>query len=1028
MQPGNGPVGRTVGSYQIEARIGAGGMGEVYRARDTRLGRLVAVKLLPDEMVKDRDRFERFHTEARAASSLNHPHILVVHDIGEVDSRPFIVTELVEGETLRELAARRTLNVRDVLGIATQIASALAAAHERGIVHRDIKPENIMMRPDGVLKVLDFGLAKLSLPASFGDDTRMATGTGIMVGTPEYMSPEQAAGELVDFRSDQFAFGVVLYELLSGRRPFRRDSAVLTAAAVITDMPEPLARVRPDLPPPLWWLIERCLAKRKEDRYGATGELHRELLTIQGRISDVRPAVFDLPPANIPAAPTRLVGRDADVGAVRTLLERPDVRWVTLTGPGGVGKTRLAIQVAREMSRAFADATYFVPLGGIADGDQLVSTLLQLFEVRPRRGEDELMLLTRHLRACGAPVLLVLDNFEHLAASAVALTPLVERCEHVKVLASSQARLYISAEHEYEVSPLPIPDKIVRINAKEAAAIPAVQLFVERGRAARAGFVLTDENARAISGICLALDGLPLAIELAAARVRMLPPEALLARLSGKSLLSLDGGARDRPARQQTLRATIDWGYELLTPAEQKLFRRLGVFSGGWTLESAEAVCDAREDLGLDVFEGISSLVDKSFVRPMESPYPEPRFTMLTTLREYAFERLNAEHEAPEAQKAHAAYCLVLAEEATAETSSQPSWLTLIDVEYSNIRTALDYLVETRESLWALRLFTALLPFWQERARLHEGREALSRALGLTSDEDHSVIRARAMFALGAIVNPMGDTAGCERLEKGALAIYREHGDRAGQAVALNALGVTYHRMQRYQEAREAFGEAITIWREIGQKDAAARAVANLAAVAFDAGDVAAAIDLYRETRERCQKASDRPGEAWAINGEARAHSFGGQRALAVQLYDEALRRFEILRDDWGIGDTLVALGVMAGEDGQADVARERLVRAQTAFVRAGDARGTPRVIEAATHLAARRGDGERALMLAGAAAAMRQTLNAPLPESQHARLESTLDSVRRSLEPQHAAAAWMRGWSLSPEEAVAIALDGGDG
>ena len=424
--PLNSPVGRTIGSYLVESQVGAGGMGEVYRARDTRLDRLVAIKLLPMAVTSDPERFRRFHVEARAASSLNHPHILVVHDIGEIDGRPFIVTELVAGQTLREKMEERSIAVREAIDIGTQVASALAAAHGRGIVHRDIKPENIMVRPDGDLKVLDFGLAKLSMMEDDGERATLSTDPGLIMGTPEYMSPEQAAGEEVDFRSDQFAFGVVMYELLSGRRPFQRRSAILSAAAVITDKPEPLARLRPDLPPPLWWAIERCLSKRKDERYKTTDELHRDLATIQGRISDVRSPAAVLPPANLPAAATSLVGRDADAAAVQALLERADVRWVTLTGPGGVGKTRLASHVARTMSDAFAGATYFVPLAGVADADHLVSSLVLMLDVHPGAGETPWTAVTRHLRALDAPLLLILDNFEHVATAAVEVAALVD--------------------------------------------------------------------------------------------------------------------------------------------------------------------------------------------------------------------------------------------------------------------------------------------------------------------------------------------------------------------------------------------------------------------------------------------------------------------------------------------------------------------------------------------------------------------------------------------------------------------------
>jgi predicted ATPase/serine/threonine protein kinase len=1017
------PVGRTLGSYRIESRLGAGGMGEVYRARDMRLERPVAVKMLPPEVAADTERFRRFQGEARAISALNHPHILVVHDIGEAEGRPFIVTELVEGRTLRQAMDERAIPLRDAIDIGTQVASALAAAHARGIVHRDIKPDNIMMRPDGYVKVLDFGLAKVSVSDGPSDETACMTGTGIVMGTPEYMSPEQAAGEAVDFRSDQFAFGILMYELLSGRRPFRRASAVMTAAAIITDSPEPLARLCPDLPPPLWWAIERCLAKRREDRYGSTEDLYRELTTIQGRISDVQPLVTPLPSANLPAVATSFVGRDDDAAAVRQLVEQGDVRWVTLTGPGGVGKTRLALHVAREVAAAFGGATYFVPLGSVSGPEQLISSLAVMFDVPAGSGEAALAHLVRHLRGTGQPLLLLLDNFEHVVSAAVQVAELLERCENLTVLATSRARLNISAEHEYQVAPLMIPSS--RASTVETlAASPAVRLFVERARSARAGFTLTPENAEPVAQICLALDGLPLAIELAAARIKVLPPDALLTRIAGRSL-SLDGGARDRPARQQTLRATIDWSYELLTPAEQRLFRRLGVFVGGWTLEAAEAVCDAREDLGIDVFDGIASLVDKSLVRSLEPEGGEPRFTMLTTIRQYALERLDKACESAMTRKAHAAYCLVVAEESGSDASAQAAWLAACEAEHGNFRAAIDYLIDTRQAEWAMRLSSALLPFWQARAWLREGRDALTRALALTADDEVSPTRARALFSLGTIVFPMGQPDLCEVIERQALDQYRALGDRQGQAVALNARGVAYHRLEQYDEARQAFDEAVSIWRELGAEQATLRLLSNLAALAFDAGESDRAITLYRETRGQCDLAGDEPGAAWAINGEARVEHARGGRDRARQLYAEALARFERIHDDWGTGDSLLALGIVAGETGDLATAQSRLAQALTVFRRVGDIRGVVRIVEAVAHLAALHGEAERALTLAGAAASTRRALSTPLGGAQQQRLETTLDEMRRRIDPGLAGRAWMRGWSMSADEAVTLALAG---
>ena len=312
----------------------------------------------------------------------------------------------------------------------------------------------------------------------------------------------------------------------------------------------------------------------------------------------------------------------------------------------------------------------FVALASVTDSGLVPSVIAQALDVRATATEPGLAALRRHLSALTAPVLVVLDSFEHVSAAAVGVHEVLEASPTLKLLVSSRSPMNVSAEQEYRLQPLAAPPVQKPRSVEQVAAIPAVALFVERAQTARPGFGLTRENAGAVAEICHALDGLPLAIELAAARIKLMSPEALRSRIAGKRL-SLAGGARDLPTRQQTLRATIDWGYELLSPAEQRLFRRLSVFTGGWTLEAAEAVCDSREDLGLDVFDGLSSLVDKSLVRPADVIATEPRFTMLSTIREYASERLQQADEEASTRLAHAAFCLVLAEENPTDPMSQ---------------------------------------------------------------------------------------------------------------------------------------------------------------------------------------------------------------------------------------------------------------------------------------------------------------------------------------------------------------------
>ena len=399
------------------------------------------------------------------------------------------------------------------------------------------------------------------------------------MGTVAYMSPEQAQGRVVDFRSDQFSLGVMLYEMTAGRRPFDQHTVAETIAAILRDDPPPLADGRADVPPPLQWLIERCLAKKPEQRYLSTHDLARDLTALRNQLAAGRGPSGTLRLSPAPASLTSFIGREAERKALGELLRRPDTRLVTLTGPGGTGKTRLALRVVEELRPEFTAGVCFVSLVGVKDPARVIPQVADAFALRGvTAGPDGADALGNDLaQALHADTLLILDNFEHVAEAAPDLARLLARPKHLKVLVTSRAALHVSAEREYALSPLACSRRgaLARLRGPGPPALRGPL----RGACAAVppGSASTSANGPTVAAICARLEGLPLAIELAAARVKMLSPAALSARLE-HTLQLLTGGPRDLPARQQTLRATIDWSHELLTAPEQRLFRRLGVF------------------------------------------------------------------------------------------------------------------------------------------------------------------------------------------------------------------------------------------------------------------------------------------------------------------------------------------------------------------------------------------------------------------------------------------------------------------
>lgn len=765
---------------------------------------------------------------------------------------------------------------------------------------------------------------------------------------------------------------------------------------------------------------------------------------------------------NIPTPLTSLIGREQEISTVCSLLRQRNARLLTLTGTGGVGKTRLALHVATNLLDDFSDGVYFVPLVSIREPQFVIPTIAKVLNVQESTDQP---LLERLITAlAGKRLLLILDNFEQVMSAALLLFSLLEACPLLKVLVTSREVLRVRGEQEFEVPLLALPDLQHITTCEALSEVAAIALFVQRAQAVKPDFQLTPANAQVIAEICIRLDGLPLALELAVARLKLLSLQALLARLQHR-LQVLNKGSREVAERQQTLFNTLQWSYELLTHEEQCLFRSLAVFVGGWTLSAAEGICVASGNQTMDVENGLASLIDKSLVQQRIQSDGELRFSLLETIREYAFYCLERHTEKEEIRQAHATYYLALAEKIEPELDGpqQTERLDQLGLEHDNLRAAMQWALEQAEAGqhgndFSLQLGGVLRIFWTVRCYWSEGRTFLVRALAASAGSVSSM-RAKALWTAAGLAKQQDDLAQAKLLAEEALVLYRQLDDSHGITRSLFLLGSIAANSCDYEAARSLTEEALTLAKQGNDWTLTGRLLANLGQIVCNQGDYVRAHKLYEESLKFQKQRGNKEGIAWSLFKLAWIHIASlGNPETAHTFIKESLAFARELNDKEIIVYCLVCSGHLAF--GQDDIGLARLlleeslalardigdlwatveilcVLAKVAFVQEEyskaytlckeSLKGAKHIgndlllasaLERLGSIVAVEGEVTWAAQLWGAAEKLRETMGTPLPLHERSFYERTIAEARTMLAEQAFATAWSQGRTMSPEQA----------
>ncbi len=946
------------GRYEIKdaktALIGEGGMGTVYQAVDLRTGQPVAVKHLKPEIVaNDPQQVERFAREGEALRQLDHPNIVKVLATAEENGQHYIIMEYVEGGSLLALMNRqRQLPLEQVINIGLELADALTRAHHLHIIHRDIKPANVLLAEDGTPRLTDFGIARI------GDQSRI-TQAGTLTGTYAYLSPEAVNGLVVDGRADIWSFGVLLYEMLTGEHPFEKNQLAATLNAILNQKATDLDHFRPDIPPLLAHLIQQMMVKNRDNRIASVRLVGAELEAIQqgvdtpsemvsgfsSRFATPTPNSAPTPRHNLPNQPTAFIGRASELADIADRLNNPDCRLLTLVGPGGIGKTRLALQAAESEIPNFVNGVYFVALAPLNSAESLVPTIAEAISFSFYRTDDPDDLgpsprqqLLDYLQE--KQILLVMDNFEHLLDGANLLDELLNVALDLKILVTSRERLNLQGEWIVQIDGMPFPaESEPDGHGTGAKAYSAVQLFLNHAQRIDASFVLNDQNETAVIHLCRLLGGMPLGIELAAAWVQMLTPNEIIQEIE-TSFDFLETNMRNVPERHRSVRAVFEYSWNLLQSQERQFMGKLSVFRGGFTREAAGFIgMNGRPVATLPL---LSSLVGKSLLQRSING----RYQLHELLRQFAAEKLAAptnngsSQDSVETQariaasNAHSRYYLnrLVAREHDLNGRKQRAALDELEIEIENIREAWRWAAAQCQEQAVSEAQAGLANLFWAQNWLEEGVELFAQAAKTFIDNqvDNQLLITQLQTQESGYRLIIGQNKRAIAQFESALTTFSKLKSPSDEGNVLAWLGVAKGIEGHLDEAIEFHSRSLAIYRQLEDDNGIAAALGQLGFIANEQGHYDKSIALQTEALALRRKTGYQTAIIGLLSNLGFVAYRQGNLESARAYAEEALALNQLLENQAGISTAIRQLGMVAGLQGDYEQAYDKYLETLT--------------------------------------------------------------------------------------------------